>query len=112
MKNRPTKAELRLSVNGKMPWAQVGPTKVSTRVEEILHSMNYDPIKEMVLAAKAANKRGDLMLSAAMAKEICKYMYPQLKAVEHSGGVDHRLIESIEMVIIDPVQNEANVSSS
>lgn len=81
------------------------PNKKTQLLEEILQSLNCDPIAnlakiangERIMSLAYANKEtGEFVESEVMPtidqikdanKELCQYIYPKRKAVEHSGSI-------------------------
>ena len=56
----------------------------------------YDPIMEMAKIALNEQHTPELRMSAN--KEIAKYVYPALRAVEHSGGMEDSLEVTVRIV--------------
>ena len=50
---------------------------------------NYDPIIELCRTAMNEDNTPELRFNAS--KEVCQYVYPKLKAVEHTGDMDHNI---------------------
>ena len=50
---------------------------------------NYDPIIE--LCKTAMDEENDPTLRFNANKEVCRYVYPKLKDVEHTGDMDHKV---------------------
>ena len=62
--------------------------KVSELVRDRLKVLKCDPIEQLVIIARQAQKNDDLQLAGAMYKELAAYVAPKLKSIE--------LIESVE----------------
>ncbi len=61
--------------------------KLLRNLKEI-YGDDFDPIMKM--ASIASDDKNDATLKLAAWKEIAQYVYPKLKAVEHTGSVDVR----------------------
>ena len=59
-------------------------TKARQTLREICEQEGIDPFLGMLRLAKSSSDEG---IRAQMLKESCKYVYPQLKAIEHSGEI-------------------------
>lgn len=83
---------------GKKTGGRIKGTPNAERKElvELLHSKypGYDPVLAMAEIAHDKKNNSDLIFAAH--KEVAKYTRPQLKAIEHSGGVTTTTIEVIE----------------
>ena len=72
------------------------PNKFTRSVMEICQEMNFDPVQGLIELARCAEDEGNRVTAH---KELMKYIYPQRKAVEHSGSIDtglQQMIESLE----------------
>jgi len=56
--------------------------KVSEFVRDRLEELECDPIEQLVVIARQAQKNGDLQLAGAMYKELASYVAPKLKSIE------------------------------
>lgn len=70
-------------------------------VEERLAAMNCKPLEGLAEIAKQAKAKGDLNLATTCYKELCKYVHPQRKAVEHTGSIDGNHVAKVVYEIID-----------
>jgi hypothetical protein len=62
------------------------PNRRTKEVAELLESLGCDPIEGMVrIAMDAANSPE---LRGKMYSDLARYVYPQRKAIEHSGSVE------------------------
>lgn len=78
------------------------PNRDKLEVRERLAEMGCDPIDGMAQIAMEARAEGDKHLAGQMYKELCKYSYPQKKAVEvtgkNGGAIDHSVNVVIEQL--------------
>ena len=65
------------------------PNKPGQQAAEILASLNCDPIEGM--ARIAMDPKHSPELRGKMYSDLARYVYPQRKAVEHSGAEGERL---------------------
>lgn len=74
-----------------------GSINLRTRsVEEIMAKWNYDPLEAMV---KLAIESTDDYTRMKCNMELCKYRYPQLKGIEHSGTIENPYMQmSLEQI--------------
>ena len=56
--------------------------KVSASVRDRLHVLKCDPIEQLVIIARQAQKNDDLHLAVAVYKDLAAYVAPKLKAIE------------------------------
>ncbi len=63
------------------------PNRKTREVQDILAKLKCDPIAGM--AKIALNPKHSPELRGKMHAELAKYVYPQRKAVEHSGDLQH-----------------------
>lgn len=52
---------------------------------------DYDPI--MHLCSIATNEKNDVEVRLSASKEVCQYVYPKLKAIDLSGGLEMVLLK-------------------
>ena len=71
------------------------PNRRTREVQEMLDSLNCNPIEGMVRIAE--DESVELSLRARMYTELAQYVAPKRKAIEHSGPDD----KPIPLVIID-----------
>lgn len=64
------------------------PNKSTQTLSQMCEEMSFDPFKAMLTLAKEGDKD--------MLKEVCTYLYPKRKAIEHS--VDPATLEAAEQV--------------
>jgi hypothetical protein len=57
-------------------------------IEDLCAAAEFDPFEAMLLIAKS--HQDDNLRFAAM-KELCQYISPKLKALEHSGSIERPL---------------------
>lgn len=61
----------------------IGHTPLTAKVADRLAALGCDPIE--ILATVAKDKRHAIELRVSCAKELASYVYPKLKAIEHTG---------------------------
>ena len=61
-----------------------------------------DPLMKLWELGLRADQDDEKAVAATCYKEICKYIYPQLKAVEHQHDVSGKAVFEINMIGIDP----------
>lgn len=65
------------------------------RAINIMESYGYDPIEQLVISAQSADTSASDKISVH--KELAKYIYPQLKSIDHkhtvSGGLSVEIIQ-------------------
>ena len=70
--------------------------KVSASVQDRLKVLKCDPIEQLVIIARQAQKNDDLQLAGAMYKELAAYVAPKMKAIEvESGSANQQVTEVI-----------------
>lgn len=89
---RPRKGE-RTPGSGRKP----GTTNKRIPVSEICQKLGFDPFLELAKIASGENRLQAARQFDAL-KELCQYISPKLKAVEHSGEVNQRLIDEVKML--------------
>jgi len=87
---RPGKGE-RTPGSGRKP----GTTNKRIPVFEICQKLGFDPFLELAKIASGENRLQAARQFDAL-KEICQYISPKLKAIEHSGEVNQRLIDEAQ----------------
>lgn len=63
-----------------------------TALFEICEDLGVDPFREMLVAYKELDEPRDRI---AALKEICQYVYPKLKSVEHSADQENGFVVKI-----------------
>ena len=71
------------------------PNKMTQSVIDICAEMGFDPVRGLVQLALTAEDESNRVTAH---KELMKYIYPQRKAVEHSGTIDTGLQSIIESI--------------
>ena len=61
--------------------------KVSELVRDRLKVLKCDPIEQLVIIARQAQKNDDLHLAVAVYKDLAAYVAPKLKAIEQVESV-------------------------
>jgi hypothetical protein len=74
------------------------PNRKTGDVEELLASLDCDPIRGM--AEIARNPEASLELRGRMYSELSQYVYAKRKAVEHSGADGAPIREKLEVVFV------------
>ena len=74
------------------------PNRKTRDVEELLASLDCDPIRGM--AEIARNPEASLELRGRMNAELAQYVYPKRKAVEHTGAGGDSVLRTIEVVLV------------
>lgn len=69
------------------------PNKKTQNLMEILNSNGFDPAQKLI---DLYNRSLDENVQCAVLRELIKYVYPQRKAIEVSGQIDHKLLTRIE----------------
>jgi hypothetical protein len=69
------------------------PNKMTQSVMDICAEMGFDPVRGLVQLALTAEDESNRVTAH---KELMKYIYPQRKAVEHSGTIDTGLQSIID----------------
>lgn len=59
-----------------------------TSILEKCQAHGYDPFEAMIILAKSGDE--------TMIKELCQYIEPKRKAIEHSGKLDPMVLEQAE----------------
>ncbi len=70
------------------------PNKSTQSILELCEAMNFSPIEAMLKIA--SNQVHEKNFEAL--KEVCTYIYPKRKSLEHSGSLDPKLMEAAEQV--------------
>jgi hypothetical protein len=81
------------------------PNRKTKDVQELLDSLDCDPIEGM--ARIAMNPKTRLEVRGRMFAELAQYVYPKRKAVEHSGADDAPVRSVHEIVLVKPGDPEA-----
>jgi tyrosyl-tRNA synthetase len=81
------------------------PNKRSWSAIEICEKNGYDPIQELITISKETGSRD---LKASIAKEVAKYVYPQRKALEHSGEIANPFSEKTTEELKELVKEAIN----
>jgi hypothetical protein len=81
------------------------PNRKTRDVQELLESLDCDPIQGM--ARLAMNKKTRPELRARMFAELAQYVYPKRKAIEHSGAADAPVHSVHELIFVKPGDPEA-----
>jgi len=71
------------------------PNKLTQSIMDVCNEMGFDPARGMIEIAMSG-ETPELQFQAR--KELLKYLYPQRKAVEHSGTIDTGLQSIIESI--------------
>lgn len=70
-------------------------------ISAVLSAAGIDPVQELIDAYNERDDEGKFVMSAqerrSLMKELMKYTHPQLKAVDHSGTIDKRVVVVLEM---------------
>jgi hypothetical protein len=74
------------------------PNRKTRDVEELLASLDCDPIRGM--AEIARNPEASLELRGRMYAELSQYVYPKRKAVEHSSAGGESIGGKLEVVFV------------
>lgn len=74
------------------------PNRKTRDVEELLASLDCDPIRGM--AEIARNPEASLELRGRMNAELAQYLYPKRKAVEYSGTDGAPIRDKLEIVFV------------
>lgn len=88
------------------------PNRFTRSVLQICEEMGYDPVAGLIELATRGEEESNRVTAA---KELMKYIYPQRKAIEHSGSVDtglQQMIESLEGKTEDELAKIATGSNS
>lgn len=72
-------------------------TKLAKDVRDRLEEMGLDPISALVRVGVKAEEKGELGIARACYAELANYVYPRLRAVEHSG-----LVATVNLSDADP----------
>jgi hypothetical protein len=57
--------------------------RLALQARETLEKMGHDPLRRMAQIAEDLNN--PIEVRSRMETELCKYVYPQLKSIEHTG---------------------------
>lgn len=83
------------------------PNKMTQDLMKICEEEGVDPFRALLLVYKQAHI-ADTKLSAL--KEICQYVYPKRKAIEHSGEInnpfEHMSLEELEIRVKEKLDNK------
>ena len=72
-------------------------TKTAELAERINAILGCHPVDKLASLAVQAVDDGDYNLATNCLKEVCKYVAPQLKAIDHTGNIDHTVTVSAEL---------------
>lgn len=74
-------------------------TRVTQSARDKLIAAGYDPIDAMIKVAQDAEAAGEMGYRLAAAKELARYTYPVLKAIEHNHNVQGEIkLTTIKLV--------------
>ena len=79
---------------------------VAEAASVVMERIGVDPLMKLLELGAEAHKEGDKALAVQCYKEIAKYTYPQLKAVDHQHSSDGAIVFEVNMIGIDPDQTD------
>ena len=79
--------------------------KASASVRDRLHVLKCDPIEQLVIIARQAQKNDDLQLAGAMYKELAAYVAPKMKAIEVESGSSNQQVTEVIFTRAERPQN-------
>ncbi len=68
------------------------PNRKTQSLFDLCDELNFNPFKAMLTIAQDDTHKD----SALMLKEVCQYLYPKRKSLEHSGSIDPKMQEAAE----------------
>lgn len=84
------------------------PNKITQTLDEICMTYKVHPFEEMVKLY--ADAGWDPHMKLAILKELCQYLYPKRKAIEHSGEINNPYLampfEDLEKLVKEKLEKK------
>lgn len=87
------------------------PNRATLHVQEILDRLKCDPVT--IMATICMDQNNPAELRAKMAAELCQYIYPKRRAIEHSGPDGGKIpLEAIDRLIQGAADDDEDEDAS